>query len=190
MTTGSRRTVLFALGAIAAMVALVVASVPLYSLFCRVTGYAGTPRIASGDSLVTSDRVVTVRFDASVMHGMPWRFTPDQTSLQVRLGQTQLASFTAENTSDQPITGTAAFNVTPAKAGRYVDKIACFCFTEQRLAAGEKVEMPVSFYIDPEIANDPDTNDVGTITLSYTFFKARNQAPATSRTTPPREQPS
>ncbi|HLN23116.1 MAG TPA: cytochrome c oxidase assembly protein [Patescibacteria group bacterium] len=186
MTTGTRRTVLFSVGAIAVMVALVVASVPLYSLFCRVTGYAGTPRIASGDSPVTSDRMVTVRFDASVMHGMPWRFTPDQTSLQVRLGETQLASFTAENTSDQPITGTAAFNVTPAKAGRYVDKIACFCFSAQRLAAGQKVEMPVSFYIDPKIADDPDTNDVSTITLSYTFFKARDQTPPT----PPAENPS
>lgn len=177
MPGGKRGTVLFAVAVIAAMGGLVGVSVPLYSLFCRVTGYAGTPRVVGGESHMTSRRVVTVRFDASVMRGLPWRFTPDRTSMPVRLGETQLASFTARNTSDRPITGTATFNVAPAKAAPYVDKIACFCFSEQRLEAGQTVSMPVSFYIDPRIAEDPNTDDVGTITLSYTFFQARSKGP-------------
>ena len=178
MDRGKARTLIAALGVIAAMVALVVASVPLYSLFCRVTGYAGTPRIAAGESHMTSNRTMTVRFDASVMRGMPWRFTPDQTSVSVHLGETQLASFTATNASNEPVTGTATFNVAPAKAGIYVDKIACFCFSEQRLEPGQTVSLPVSFYIDPKIAEDPNTGDVHTITLSYTFFKAHKQTSA------------
>ena len=173
---GPRRTVLFSLGAVLAMAGLVAASVPLYSLFCRVTGYGGAPRIVSAPSAVASQAVMTVRFDASVMHDMPWRFSPNQTQAQVRLGETQLASFSAENLSDKAITGTATFNVTPLKAAPYVDKIACFCFSAQRLEPGQRVDMPVSFYIDPAIADNPDTNDVHVITLSYTFFKARNQA--------------
>lgn len=180
---GTRRTVLFSLVLVAAMVGLVAVSVPLYRLFCRATGAGGTPRVVQTDSLRTSAAEVTVRFDASVMHDMPWRFQPEHNSIRVRLGETQLATFIAENHSDQPITGTASFNVTPAKAGPYVDKIACFCFSEQRLEPGQRVEMPVSFYIDPAIADDPTTSDVHTITLSYTFFKARNQ----TTDVPPRE---
>lgn len=169
------RTVAASLAAIAVMVGLVVASVPLYRLFCRVTGYAGTPRVVSAaPTAAPGQGRITIRFDASIMRGMPWRFRPEVPSMTVRLGETQLATFIAENRSDQAVTGTASFNVTPAKAAPYVDKIACFCFTQQRLAAGERAEMPVTFYIDPRIADDPETRDVDTITLSYTFFKARD----------------
>jgi len=177
---GKARTVVLTLTVLAAMVGLVAASVPLYSLFCKVTGAGGTPRLADGPAAVSSRQTIEVRFDSAVMKGMPWRFRPSQTSMTVRLGETNLAIFTAENLTGEAITGTAQFNVMPAKAGPYVDKIQCFCFSEQRLEGREKAELPVSFYIDPAIAADPETNDVHTITLSYTFFKARQQAPAVS----------
>lgn len=170
---GKKRTVTVLMLALAVMFGLVAASVPLYSLFCRVTGYAGTPRIADGQAAHPMGQTIVIRFDASVMKGMPWRFAPERTSMTVHLGETALAVFTAENLADQPITGTATFNVTPAKAAPYVNKIQCFCFSEQSLAAGETAEMPVSFYIDPQIATDPNTDDVKTITLSYTFFRAK-----------------
>jgi cytochrome c oxidase assembly protein subunit 11 len=177
---GKARTVVLTLTILAAMVGLVAASVPLYSLFCKVTGAGGTPRVADGPAPVSSRQTIEVRFDGAVMKGMPWRFRPSQNSMTVRLGETNLAIFTAENLTGEAITGTAQFNVMPAKAGPYVDKIQCFCFSEQRLDGGEKAELPVSFYIDPAIAADPETNDVHTITLSYTFFKARQQAPTVS----------
>jgi cytochrome c oxidase assembly protein subunit 11 len=174
--TGKARTVAFTVAALAVMVGLVAASVPLYSLFCKVTGAGGTPRVVSGPADITDTRSVVVRFDGAVMKDMPWRFRPEQTSMTVHLGETNLAVFSAENLSQQAVTGTAQFNVMPAKAGPYVDKIACFCFSEQRLDAGQKAEFPVSFYIDPAIATDPETSDVHTITLSYTFFKAHQQS--------------
>ncbi|MDR3436120.1 cytochrome c oxidase assembly protein [Telmatospirillum sp.] len=188
---GRQRTVVFSLAVLAVMVGVVGVSVPLYSLFCKVTGAGGTPRQASGAGVVASARTVVVRFDAAVMKDMPWRFRPAQTSMTVHLGEPSLAVFTAENTSPEAITGTAAFNVMPAKAGPYVNKIQCFCFSEQRLASGEKADLPVSFYIDPAIADDPETNDVHTITLSYTFFKTHLQpdgsAATKSTSTPPSE---
>lgn len=173
--SGKARTVTLTIALLAVMVGLVAASVPLYSLFCKVTGAGGTPRVAAGPAAVVTEKTVVVRFDSDVMKGMPWRFRPAQTSMTVHLGETNLAIFTAENLSKEAITGTAVFNVTPAKAGPYVDKIQCFCFSEQSLKPGEKAELPVSFYIDPAIATDPDTDDVHTITLSYTFFRARQQ---------------
>jgi cytochrome c oxidase assembly protein subunit 11 len=170
--SGKTRTVALAVAALAVMVGLVAASVPLYSLFCRVSGFGGTPRIASGTTGVpVGAGTVVVRFDGTVMKGLPWRFAPVRTSMRVRLGEPNIAYFSAENTSNEAITGTASFNVTPAKAGPYVDKIQCFCFSEQRLGPGQRVEMPVSFYIDPAIASDPNTSDVTTITLSYAFFR-------------------
>jgi cytochrome c oxidase assembly protein subunit 11 len=188
---GKTRTVVVTVVALAAMVGLVAASVPLYSLFCKATGAGGTPRVAAGPSASTNGQTMVIRFDGAVMKDMPWHFHPAQTSMTVRLGETNLAIFTAENMAKESITGTAAFNVTPAKAGQYVDKIQCFCFSEQQLAAGEKAEFPVSFFIDPAIATDPETNEVHTITLSYTFFKIRTP-PVTptvsgSAATPPRE---
>jgi cytochrome c oxidase assembly protein subunit 11 len=172
---GKARTVAWTIGALAVMVGLVAASVPLYSLFCKVTGAGGTPRVATGPAAKTVGQTMVIRFDGAVMKDMPWQFRPLQTKMTVHLGETSLALFSAENMAKEAVTGTAVFNVTPAKAGPYVDKIECFCFSEQRLEPGEKAEFPVSFYIDPAIANDPETNDVHTITLSYTFFKARQQ---------------
>jgi cytochrome c oxidase assembly protein subunit 11 len=172
---GRRRTLLLSVGLMAGMLGLVAASVPLYRLFCQVTGYAGTPRIVSGNSAEASSGQVTVRFDTNVMPDMPWRFKAEQTSMTVQLGETNLALFAAENTSKEPIVGTAVFNVTPLKAARFVDKIQCFCFTQQRLEPGQKAEMPVSFFIDPAILKDKDTFDVKTLTLSYTFYRSHDQ---------------
>ncbi len=164
-------TVLALLLVIAAMGGLVAASVPLYQLFCRVTGYGGTTQVqAAAPGAVT--RTVTVRFDASTAKGLDWRFRPAQREVTLRLGEDALAFYTATNASDHPITGTATFNVTPAKAGQYFNKIECFCFTEQRLEPGQTVEMPVTFFVDPALAEDENTAEVTTITLSYTFFEA------------------
>jgi cytochrome c oxidase assembly protein subunit 11 len=164
------RVVTLSLGALLAMVGLVAASVPMYRLFCRVTGYDGATSVAVRAPGATA-RMVTVRFDASVAKGMPWRFQPDQREMRVHLGEQVLATYTATNTGPEPIVGTATFNVTPAKAGRYFDKIACFCFTEQRLEPGQSVEMPVTFFVDPALADDAFADEVQTITLSYTFFR-------------------
>lgn len=181
---GRRRTLLFSVAAMAGMFGLVAASVPLYRLFCQVTGYGGTPRIVAADTAAASSATMTVRFDTNVMPDMPWQFKAEATSMTVKLGETSLALFAARNLSQEPVVGTAVFNVTPLKAATYVNKIQCFCFTKQRLAAGEKVEMPVSFYVDPKILTDKDTFDLRTITLSYTFYRARNQS-AGAETTPP-----
>lgn len=164
------RVVLLSLGALAAMVGLVVGSVPLYRMFCKVTGYGGATGVAATAPGATG-RVVTVRFDASVAKDMPWRFQPAQREMKVHLGEQVLAHYTATNTGTEPLVGTATFNVTPDKAGRYFDKIACFCFTEQRLEPGQTVDMPVTFFVDPALADDPNANEVTTITLSYTFFR-------------------
>jgi cytochrome c oxidase assembly protein subunit 11 len=184
------RVVLLSLAALIGMVGMVAASVPLYRLFCRVTGYDGATSIAAAAPGATA-RMVTVRFDASVAKGMPWRFRPAQPEMQVHLGEQVLATYTATNTSAEPVVGTATFNVTPAKAGRYFDKIACFCFSEQRLEPGQSVEMPVTFFVDPALADDPNADEVKTITLSYTFFRKEaaegRRAPATPPT-PARER--
>lgn len=183
------RVVLISLGALAAMIGLVVGSVPLYRMFCRVTGYGGATGVAATAPGAT-DRVVTVRFDASVAKDMPWRFQPSQREITVHLGEQVLATYTATNTGAEPLVGTATFNVTPDKAGRYFDKIACFCFTEQRLEPGQTVEMPVTFFVDPALADDPYANEVRTITLSYTFFRkdAAERHPAPAAPTRPTRQ--
>jgi cytochrome c oxidase assembly protein subunit 11 len=172
---GRRGTLLLSVGLVAAMLGLVAASVPLYRLFCQVTGYGGTPRIVAKDTATISDTRMTVRFDSNVMPDIPWRFSPEANQMSVRLGEPNLAMFTAENESDEPIVGTAVFNVTPAKAATYINKIQCFCFTQQRLEPHQKVELPVTFYIDPAILKDHDTFDLRTVTLSYTFYKSRKQ---------------
>lgn len=164
------RTLTFSVAAVLGMVGLVVASAPLYRAFCKATGTGGTPRVATAAPGAAGAQTMIVRFDASVIKGMPWRFAPENRQVKVRLGEQTLAVFRATNTSGADMTGTASFNVLPAKAGRYFDKIQCFCFTEQHLAAGQSAEMPVSFFVDPKIAEDPDTADIGTITLAYTFF--------------------
>jgi cytochrome c oxidase assembly protein subunit 11 len=157
----------------AGMVGVAFASVPLYQLFCQVTGYGGTPKIdVAGDSRVVSDRVIDVRFDANINKGMPWRFKPVQNKLTVKLGEANLAFYRARNTSDETITGTAVFNVTPHKVAPYFSKIDCFCFSEQTLKPGAGVDLPVEFYVDPEIFTDPTTKEVRAITLSYTFYRS------------------
>jgi cytochrome c oxidase assembly protein subunit 11 len=158
---------------IGGMAGLTASAVPLYRLFCRVTGYGGTTQVATGTGEVL-EQTIKVRFNADVDPHLPWVFGPDQREIEVRIGENNLAFYHAENRADRAIVGAAAYNVTPHKVGPYFSKIACFCFDEQTLGAGEAVEMPVSFYVDPAILDDPNTRDVTAITLSYTFFKVRD----------------
>ncbi len=158
------------------MVMLAYASVPLYRLFCQVTGFGGTTQVSAGPSGKLLDRQVTVRFDANTSPGLPWSFQPEQRAVTVQVGEQNLAFYRATNNGSEPIVGTATFNVTPDKAGIYFNKVACFCFTEQKLAPGESMDFPVSFFVDPAIAGDRKLDDVHTITLSYTFFRAEPKA--------------
>ena len=153
------------------MAGLAWAAVPLYDMFCRVTGFGGTTQVATEGSDRVLERMVTVRFDASTVRGMPWEFRPVQTKIQLRIGETALAFYEAYNPTDRVIAGTASYNVSPFSVGGYFTKIDCFCFTEQVLQPGERVTMPVTFYIDPEMVDDPETEGVTTITLSYTFYE-------------------
>ena len=175
------RQIALGLGAMAVgMLGLAFASEPLYRLFCQVTGYGGTTQVADqvqGTSINT-DRIVTIRFDSNVNHKLPWRFTPLQKQMKVRVGESALAMYEATNTSNQTLVGTATFNVTPYTAATHFNKIECFCFTEQLLRPGEKIQMPVAFFIDPEIIEDRDADDLSTITLSYTFFLDQDQSAA------------
>jgi cytochrome c oxidase assembly protein subunit 11 len=167
------RNVAFAAAGFAlATLALGFASVPLYRMFCEYTGYDGTTQRATeadAPKQVTG-KILNVRFDANVSPALPWRFEPEKMVSRVAVGARQLAFFTAENLSDHPITGSAAFNVSPNQAGQYFTKIQCFCFTEQTLKPGEKVRMPVIYYVDPKLLDDPDARDISEITLSYTFY--------------------
>jgi cytochrome c oxidase assembly protein subunit 11 len=169
---GNKRTTAIVLsGLVVGMVGLSFASVPLYRLFCEVTGYGGTPKTAGvSASAGTVDQVVTVRFDSNVNSGLPWRFRPEQREVTVNLGAERLIHYEAVNLSDRPVSGTATFSVTPYKAAQYFTKIECFCFTEQRLEPGQAVSMPVIFYVDPVMLEDRNARDVRVITLSYTFF--------------------
>ena len=169
------------LAIIAVMVTLVAFSVPLYRAFCAATGIGGAPRQVAAGSERASNRMVTIRFDSSVAKGLPWRFAPQAREMRVRLGEDSMAVFTATNLSDKAVTGHAVFNATPDKIGRYVSKIQCFCFTEQVLQPGETVDMPVTFVIDPAMASNPHTEEVGTITLSYTFFPTEEPAKGRGR---------
>jgi cytochrome c oxidase assembly protein subunit 11 len=154
-----------------AMVALGFASVPLYRIFCQVTGFDGTTQKAVGAKAPGSvGKLINVRFDGNVAPSLPWTFEPEQHVQRVAVGARDMEFFTATNLSDRPVTGTATFNVTPNQAGQYFTKIQCFCFTEQTLKPGETVRMPVVFYVDPKLITDPATNDITEITLSYTFF--------------------
>ncbi len=163
----------------AGMLGLAFASEPLYRTFCQVTGYGGTTQKAEKvPEEVVSANLITVKFDANVNRELPWRFHPLQREVTVHPGEETLAFYEATNMSDKPIVGSAVFNVSPFKAGSYFSKIACFCFTEQVLKPGETVQMPVSFFVDPEMTADPNTADVTTITLSYTFYPAEDQKAA------------
>lgn len=156
---------------VAFMVGLAFASVPLYRLFCQVTGFAGTTQRAAADvALAPVDRMISIRFDANRSPALPWTFAPVDTHRRVAIGARNIALYTARNLSDRPVTGSATFNVTPSQAGQYFTKIQCFCFTQQRLAPGQEVSMPVVFFVDPAILDDPDARDISEITLSYTFY--------------------
>ena len=153
------------------MAALSFAAVPFYDWFCRTTGFGGTPLIATEVPTDILDQTIVVRFDGSLDAGMPWEFRPEQRTMTVRLGETGLAFFEAYNPTDRVVAGTASYNVTPFSAGGFFNKIACFCFTEQVLQPGERISMPVSFYVDPLILQDDDAKHVREITLSYTFHE-------------------
>lgn len=158
------------------MVGLSFASVPLYDLFCRVTGYGGTTQRSEVASSEILERQITIDFDANTGRNMPWKFKAVKRKIKLNIGETGIAYYEAYNPSDRTITGTASFNVSPLKVGQYFTKIDCFCFTEQTLKPGERVDMPVTFYVDPEIARDVNTKEVETITLSYTFFVTDDEA--------------
>jgi cytochrome c oxidase assembly protein subunit 11 len=153
------------------MVSLSFAAVPFYSWFCRVTGFAGTPQTATQASAEVLDQTITVRFDANTDAAMPWEFKPVEREMTIRIGETGMAFYEAYNPTDRVIAGTAAYNVSPDIAGAYFTKIDCFCFTEQVLQPGERVLMPVTFYVDPELTRDVNTKQVRHITLSYTFYQ-------------------
>jgi len=157
---------------VCSMLGLAFASVPLYRLFCQVTGYGGTTQVAEELPETISERLVTVRFNANVNPKLPWSFEPLDRTVTLRVGEPGLAFYRAANLTDQPVTGTATFNVTPLKVGQYFSKTHCFCFDEQRLEPGEAIEMGVSFFIDPAILEDRNLDDVTTVTLSYTFFRS------------------
>lgn len=167
---GTRRTAFALVAVILAMTGLTAASVPLYRLFCQVTGYGGTTDVAEAVPEQATDVFVEVSFNTDVDRKLPWRFRPLQKSVRVRIGEPALAVFEAVNLGDRTLVGQAVYNVTPFKVGSYFYKVQCFCFDEQKLAPGERAEMPVSFYIDPEMLEDPTAEEVRQITLSYTFF--------------------
>lgn len=177
LVAGKGRTALLAVLGICFMTGLAFASVPLYRLFCQVTGLNGTTgRAEAAPGAV--DAQVVVQFDANVAPNLPWRFRPESPADTIAVGARDMAFFKATNTAARPVTGTATFNVTPVQAGKYFTKIECFCFTRQTLQPGETMRMPVIFFVDPAIRDDPDARDIAKITLSYTFFDA--DAPSTA----------
>jgi len=166
-----RKTVIPLVGVILGMASMAWAAIPLYDAFCRVTGFGGTTQVSDAGSDRVLDRTVTIRFDASTVRDMPWEFRPAQTTMEIRIAETVLAFYEAFNPTDRVVAGTASYNVAPFSVGGYFTKVDCFCFTEQVLQPGERVQMPVTFYVDPEIVDDPETERVNTITLSYTFYE-------------------
>ena len=165
------RTALKAVGVVLMMGSLAWASVPLYDWFCRTTGFGGVTQTSETQSDIILDQTIKVRFDASLERGMPWEFQPTIREIEIKIGETGLAFYEVYNPTNRPVMGTASYNVTPYDAGAYFTKIACFCFENQLLAAGERLQMPVTFYVDPEIVNDRDARYAKVITLSYTFYE-------------------
>ncbi|WP_368187073.1 cytochrome c oxidase assembly protein [Aestuariibius sp. HNIBRBA575] len=168
---GPQRTVIQLVSVVLLMGGLSWASVPFYDWFCRVTGFGGATNVAESASDLILDETITIRFDGSIASGLAWEFKPVVREMDLRIGETGLAFYTATNISDRPIAGQASYNVTPYEAGGFFDKIDCFCFTEQVLMPGESVDMPVSFFVDPAIVDDREGQYVHTITLSYTFYE-------------------
>lgn len=169
--TAQKRTGWLLAGVAAAMLSLSFAAVPFYTWFCQVTGFGGTPQMADVAPDEVLDRQITIRFDASKDPALAWEFRPVQDEMKVRIGENALAFYEAYNPTDRAIAGQAAFNVAPDQAGGYFVKVECFCFTEQVLQPGERVQMPVSFYVDPAIMDNPDAREIAEITLSYTFYE-------------------
>jgi len=167
---------------VAVMVGMAYAAVPFYDWFCRVTGFNGTTQVATAGPGFVLDRKITVRFDANLASGLPWKFAPEQTSIEARLGEIVTVNYVVTNESKRDTAGVAGYNVTPLNFGAYFQKINCFCFTEQKLKAGEQREMTVVFYIDPALAKDADAADLNTITLSYTFYPQREPRPVAETT--------
>jgi cytochrome c oxidase assembly protein subunit 11 len=176
------RTALACVGVAVGMVGLAYASVPLYSLFCRVTGFDGTPVVRENNSSEILDRTIAVRFDANVASGLNWRFTPEKPEINVKLGETTTVYYKVTNVGDKPATGIATYNVQPDLAGTYFSKLECFCFTEQTLKPGESLESAVVFYVDPRLVQDTDVKDITSITLSYTYFPSKAGKPVAEAT--------
>jgi cytochrome c oxidase assembly protein subunit 11 len=168
---GKQRTLFQTIGLVLFMGGLAWASVPFYDWFCRVTGFSGVTAVASGDSEIILDKTIKIRFDASLERDMPWDFKPIQREMTLRIGETGLAFYEAYNPTDRPVAGSASYNVAPFDAGGFFAKIDCFCFEEQVLQPGERVQMPVTFYVDPAIVEDRDAKYAKSITLSYTFYE-------------------
>jgi cytochrome c oxidase assembly protein subunit 11 len=173
----NRRVAFMAASVGVAMLGLAYASVPLYRLFCQATGFGGTTQVADVAPANVSSKTISVRFDANVSPNMGWNFRPVQNTLTTKIGEVTLAHYTATNMTQETITGTAMFNVTPAEAGIFFNKIECFCFTEQTLKPGQTVDMPVQFFVDPALLDDADTKSISEITLSYTFYPVTAKAP-------------
>jgi cytochrome c oxidase assembly protein subunit 11 len=173
-------TAAIAVAIVAGMMGLAFAAVPLYDAFCKITGYGGTTQVAQAAPSAVLDRRMHVRFDANVSPGVPIDFAPVQREQGLRIGESGLAFYRVRNVSDAPVTVIATFNVTPHAAGQYFAKLECFCFQDRVLAPGEEAELPVVYFIDPEIVSDPDANEIETVTLSYTYFRSTNLAAATA----------
>ena len=191
-TPSTRRDVVIAASCgafVAAMVGMAYAAVPFYDWFCRATGFAGTTQVATSAPAHTLDRTVTVRFDANVGGGLPWKFAPERNSIEVKLGEVVTVNYRVTNTAARETVGIAAYNVTPLTFGAYFQKINCFCFSEQHMKAGETRDMPVVFYVDPALIKDPDSQPHDTITLSYTFYPQREpQRPVVGSTQSPQSK--
>ncbi|MDQ0504859.1 cytochrome c oxidase assembly protein [Xanthobacter agilis] len=180
---GTDRGRLVALGLaafIAAMVGVTYASVPLYAAFCTLTGFGGSTRVAAAPPRQAAEREIAIRFDANVASGLPWTFAPDAREMVVKIGAPSLAYYRARSASGRETAGSASYNVSPPQAGAYFVKMQCFCFEAQHLGPNGAAELPVAFYVDPAILDDPDLRTLPAITLSYTFFPARTQASAGS----------
>ncbi|MBW3096935.1 cytochrome c oxidase assembly protein [Pseudohoeflea sp. DP4N28-3] len=184
MPSGNGRIVVICAAFVAGMVGMSYAAVPLYSLFCQVTGYGGTTQRVTQESDRVLDRTVKVHFDANTGNGLNWEFGPKTREIEIRIGETVRADYVAVNRSSRPLTGQATYNVTPQAAGAYFNKVECFCFTETTLAPGEKLEMPVTFFVDPDIVNDENIAHVTTITLSYTFYPYEKEKPVAAAPVP------
>lgn len=171
MKNTDQKTGLILASVIFVMLGLAYAFVPLYKMFCQKTGFGGTPKIVELASTKSTNRSITIQFVANTQRDLKWSFVPLQSELMIKVGQNALAFYKAKNLTDRPIIGMATYNISPDKAGPYFSKVACFCFERQLLLPNQAMDMPVQFYIDPEIMDDPDLKDVNLITLSYTFFE-------------------